>query len=336
VPSTPKEASHLLTVVIASLCEEARAELLKRAIASIRDMAAGADYSIIVVANGPRVSEGVLQWLSSVESVRVIRLRTGSHPLARRVGAELAKSEFLAFLDDDDELVPNTLARKIAYFREHPEVDVLVTDGWRVAASGRTRIFPAPDARSEDLVETMMTAGWQAGAITLRAGNIDLSAFDPELRHLEWTLTTLLLARSHRVGFLDEATYVYYQDTPNSLSKLAEHSLAAPEVWRRLARSYAGTRYEQIVRRRYGRHCRNACWQHACDGKISEAWRLYLESLRAPGGLASLPMSAKLLLASVRSLLGGSAKDGTMTPPALPEQNVGAQNPAREGPARGI
>jgi hypothetical protein len=273
-------------------------------------MADGLDYSILVVANGPRVSPGVLDWLATRSDVRVIRLRTGSHPLARRVGAEMADCEFLGFLDDDDELMRGTLAKKVEQFRQHPEIDVLVTDGLRINGPSETRIFPPPEARSTDLVETMMRTGWGACALTLRMQNIDLSAFDTETRHLEWTLTTLRLASRYRFGFIDEPTYRYNEDTPNSLSKSSEHSLAAPDVWRQLSRCYAGTGYEDIVQRRYGRACHGASWEHARRGNLNEAWRLHLEALKSPGGGALLPFSVKLLLASMRGLFsrGDSAK----------------------------
>jgi hypothetical protein len=265
-------------------------------------MAGDYDYSIVVVANGARVSSSVLNWLATRADTRVIRLRSGSHPLARRVGAEIGESEFLAFLDDDDELMPNTLARKIAQFRQHPEIDVLVTDGLRVNGSTVTKIFPPPEARSTDLVETLMRTGWGACALTIRARNIDLSAFDAEFRHMEWTLTTLQLARHYQFGFLDEPTYRYYEDTPDSLSKSAEHVLAAPEVWRRLSKTYAGTRYDAVVRRRYGAVCHDGSWECARRGRMRDAWRLHAESLRSPGGVAFVPFSAKLLFASLRHL----------------------------------
>jgi glycosyltransferase involved in cell wall biosynthesis len=300
-------ARRLFAVVIASLCDDARSELLKRACDSVRAMAGGLDYEIIVVANGSRVSDGVLDWLATRLDVRVIRLRSGSHSLARRVGAEMAGSEFVAFLDDDDELIPDTLAPKLAHFRAHPEDDVLVTDGLRVNGSNVTRIFPPPEARSADLVETMMRAGWGAGAMTLRMRNIDLSAFDAEFRHVEWTLTALELASRHRFGYLDAPTYRYYETTPDSLSKRAEHNLAAPEVWRRLSKTYAGTSYETIVRRRYGEVCHSGSWVCARQGKTADAWRLHLESLGAPGGMAFLPFTVKLLLAPLRRIFTPAA-----------------------------
>ena len=223
----------------------------------------------------------------------------------------MAESEFLAFLDDDDELMPNTLARKIVHFRQHPEIDVLVTDGLRVNGPTVTKIFPPPEARHADFVETMMHAGWQAAAITLRTRKIDLSAFDAEFRHIEWTLTTLLLARHHQFGFVDEPMYRYNEGTPDSLSKSAKHKLAGPEVWRRLLKSYAGTRYAETVRRRYRNMCHNAAGEYARQGRMRDAWRVHAETLRSPGGLAYLPFSARLLLTSMRRLFapGSSAGD---------------------------
>ena len=265
-------------------------------------MAGDLDYSIVVVANGTGVSANVLERLTARSDVRVVRLRTGSYPLARRVGAEIADCEFLAFLDDDDELMPDTLARKLSFFQEHPDIDVLVTDGLRVNGTIETRIFPPPEARSTDLAETIMYAGWSACSITLRMQNIDLSAFDPGFRHLEWTSATLELARRYRFGYIDEPMYRYYETTPNSLSKSAEYRLAAPVLWRKLIKDYAGTRYEATVRRRYGIECHNVSWECARRGRVREAWRLHAESLRAPGGLAFVPFSAKLLFASLRQL----------------------------------
>lgn len=267
-------------------------------------MAGGHDYSIIVVANGDQVSPAVLEWLGARSDTRVVRLRSGSHPLARRIGAEMADGEFLGFLDDDDELLPDTFEKKLAIFRERPDVDVLITDGLRVSDASTSTIFPPPAERSADLVETMMQVGWSACSFTLRAQKIDLSVFDTELRHLEWTLMALRLAKRHQIGLLDMPTYRYYGDTPGSLSKSVAHRLAAPDVWGRLLKDYAGTRYETAMRRRYGIECHNASWEHARQGNLRESWRLHMQSLKAPGGLpAYLPYSRKLLFAALRHAL---------------------------------
>jgi len=308
VSANPNGAGSVFTAVIASLCNDARADLLRRACDSIRAMAGGMDYSIIVVANGSQVSPQVLSWLASRSDVRVIRLRSASHPLARRVGAELAEGEFLGFLDDDDELIADTLPLKVAEFRRQPDVDVLITDGFRIDGPEVTRIFPPAAERSSDLVETMMRAGWGAGTVTLRNRSVDLAAFDPAFRHLEWTLTVLDLASRYRVAYLDVPTYRYYENTPNSLSKSPEHRLAAPEVWRRLSRSYAGTRYELAVRRQHGVECHHASFEYLQRGQLSDAWRFHRAALAAPGGTSFLTYSVRLMLASMRHLLMRSVR----------------------------
>jgi glycosyltransferase involved in cell wall biosynthesis len=269
-------------------------------------MAGGLPYSILIVANGPNVSSRVMEWLGTRSDARVVRLRSGSYPLARRVGAEMSDSEFLSFLDDDDELLPDTLHKKIAYFREHPEIDVLVTDGLRINGSVVSKVFPPVETRSADLIESLMHAGWNAGAITLRTRNIDLKAFDAEFRHLEWTLTTLELVRRHPVGFLDEPMYSYHEDTPNSLWKSADHSLAGPALWRRLWRSYAGTRWEPVVRKRHGSMCHIASSELARRGHMRAAWRFHLQSMRSSQSLAYLSFTARLVWYSCRGVFVGT------------------------------
>lgn len=291
---------HMFTVVIASLCDDARGDGLKRACDSVRSMAAGHDYGIIVVANGPGVSPGVLEWLAAQADVHTIRLRSGSHPLARRVGAELADTEYLTFLDDDDELMPDTLGAKITFFREHPDVDVLATEGIIVNATAPGKGPKRSDARPSDTVRALMQRGWNACSLTVRAREIDLSVFDAELRHMEWTYVALALARRHKVGFMDEPTYRYHADTPNSLSKGMEHALAAPKVWRRLAELYRATPYRRVMLRRYGKECHYASLEAALRGKMRDAWHFYRESLRYSGARAIVPFSARFLSARLR------------------------------------
>ena len=110
------------------------------------------------------------------------------------------------------------------------------------------------------------------------------------------------VARRYQFGFLDEPTYRYYETTPDSLSKIAEHGLAAPEAWRRLSKVYADTRYETVVQRRYGALCHSVAWDCARHGRVHDSWRLHAESLRSPGGMAFVPFSAKLLVASLSRL----------------------------------
>lgn len=307
----------MLTVVIASMCNEPRFEQLRRACDSVRDMARGHDYRIIVVANGSQVSDDVMRWLESRADVESVRLRSGSQSLARRMGAELADSEFLAFLDDDDELLPDTFAAKLAYFREHPDVDVLVTDGLWVDGATVKPIFPPGGQLPADTVDAVMSLPWGACSLTLRTKAIDLSVVDPQFKYFEWTLTALLLARKYRFGFLQTPTYRYYADTPNSLSKHAEFATAAPDLWSRLLEAYTSTPYVERIRRRHQLECHYVAWQFGKRGMFAKAWSYHMRCLGSFDGVRYLPFTLKLLAYPVWNLFHRNEAHAPAVSPSL-------------------
>jgi hypothetical protein len=233
------------------------------------------------------------------------------------MGAELADSEFLAFLDDDDEFLPDTFAAKLAYFREHPEVDVLVTDGLKVDGSIVEPIFPPAGQLPADTVDALMSLAWGACSLTLRARAIDLSVLDPQFRYFEWTLTVLLLARKHSIGFLQASTYRYYADTPDSLSKHLEFASATPGLWSRVLEAYTGTPYVAKIRRRYLLECDYVARQFAERGMFADAWSYHVRSLASPDGVRYLRFTPRLLAYPLWSLFRRSEAHAPAVRPSL-------------------
>jgi glycosyltransferase involved in cell wall biosynthesis len=91
-----------------------RPEMLAEAITSVRAQTF-ADYEIVVVSNGEsddmrRASREV----TTAHDGRYFALRHGNVSGARNFGVEQAKSEWIAFLDDDDLWLPNKLERQVA------------------------------------------------------------------------------------------------------------------------------------------------------------------------------------------------------------------------------
>jgi glycosyltransferase involved in cell wall biosynthesis len=60
--------------------------------------------------------------------VRHIRHSTNSGcAAARNTGISAAKGEYIAFLDDDDEFLPDNIRKRLAIFASNPDVDVVVS-----------------------------------------------------------------------------------------------------------------------------------------------------------------------------------------------------------------
>jgi glycosyltransferase involved in cell wall biosynthesis len=103
--------SILISVVIPTT---RRPLLLRRALASVLDQTHSA-LEVIIVVEGPNPE--TIATLAEVRDARV-RVIQNDEPLgagrARNQGAALSKGEWLAFLDDDDEWMPEKLERQIS------------------------------------------------------------------------------------------------------------------------------------------------------------------------------------------------------------------------------
>jgi glycosyltransferase involved in cell wall biosynthesis len=255
----------LVTTIIP--CFNAAATLL-RAIGSVRAQSYP-NIEIIAVDDGSR--DGTLALLRQQEAlgVRVITQPNGGAPAARNAAIAVARGEFLAFLDADDEWHPDKLAQQIKILAAHPGMvligcwaEVVGLDGSRkqVNASREPPVgteawramlhhsFYNPSA----LVARTAVARRIGGFITtLRAGHEDQDF-------------CIRLALEGEVGFVDATLATMYQQ-PNSLSRThfsREHETVlpmilghcqalAPRLSRAELRDILGARYSQIGRNIY-------------------------------------------------------------------------------------
>ena len=86
----------------------------------------------------------------------VMRSTNGHISRASNSAAELARGEFLAFLDHDDLLAPDAIGEVASYLARNPDVDVLYTDDDKIGPDGR-RHGPQfkPDWSPESLLSQM-------------------------------------------------------------------------------------------------------------------------------------------------------------------------------------
>jgi glycosyltransferase involved in cell wall biosynthesis len=88
-----------------------RPAMLARAVASVLAQT-WRDWELIVIENGGGAAADVLAQLPS-DRIRLVTLPHPNVSVARNRGLELAAGRYVAFLDDDDEWLPEKLERQL-------------------------------------------------------------------------------------------------------------------------------------------------------------------------------------------------------------------------------
>ena len=180
----------LVSVIIPTLD---RPKLLLRAIDSVLRQTHH-EIEVIVVIDRPSP-----ETLSAVQTVGDSRLRliANPHPTtaggARNVGADHAAGEWIAFLDDDDEWLPNKLEQQLAFAAGRPLA--LFTCLSRVVTPSATYVWPSVIFDNSNPIDEYlfdrisMSAGWggiQTSTFLLPRKLFEKVRFNVDSPHDDW------------------------------------------------------------------------------------------------------------------------------------------------------
>ncbi len=160
------------------------------------------DLELVVIDDGSadRTSKVVSRY--SERRLKFVKLANNSGTsAARNAGISLARGEYIAFLDSDDEWLPDKLEQQIETIRASSATTGISTTGFRIhrVISGRYEdIIPDPDADWQRQQLTMCALGPGSTLMVKRDVFLQVGMFDVALRRFEdwdWMIRCLALRK---------------------------------------------------------------------------------------------------------------------------------------------
>lgn len=179
------------------------------------------DLEIIVVDDGS--SDRTHQVLQPyLDRIRYIYQENQGAAVARNRACELARGEFLAFLDADDYFLPKKLEKQIAFFDADPALDMVQTGWFMVDETGRelSAVKPWQQAPKLDLESFILYKCVRPSAMMLRRKWWEkLGGFDSNLPPTEDLDLALRLAlKGCKAVWLEDIFTCYRQHDSNLMS----------------------------------------------------------------------------------------------------------------------
>ena len=196
-----------------------RAHMAGRAVRSVLNQTYR-DFEIIVVDDGS--TDKTEEVIKSIGDSRLLYMRheknVGSNA-ARNTGIRIARGEYVAFQDSDDEWHPDKLERQVPILEENPDVGVVYSGFWRIKDGDRI-YFPFPSRRPREgyIHDSLLYGNFITTQALIRAGVLrKIDGFDEEIPRLQdWELM-LRLSKVCHFRFVDSPLFTAYY-TADSLS----------------------------------------------------------------------------------------------------------------------
>jgi glycosyltransferase involved in cell wall biosynthesis len=270
-----------------------RAGCLGRALESVKTQGI-ADLEVIL---GDDASTDSTVELAStlLPGLKVARLSTNrGASAARNAALKLAKGDYIAFLDSDDEWAPGKLAAQIRFLEEHPHVGLCGSGHLLVSRDGER--IPYPGKNPADWRKELHIAESFHGASTSVVRREVLESvgfFDENLRVLEDWDWLLRISQKYPIHVLPEQLAIIHENNPSDadetarslsyfLTKHAEEFL----VYGSGHAAKVNSQHYENAARTFFRHKRSV---EGC----SLLWRSWITApLRNPQSLAAFPLAA--------------------------------------------
>jgi glycosyltransferase involved in cell wall biosynthesis len=191
-------------------------DFLARAIRSV-EAQSFRDFELLVIDDGS--TDGTAEVARGFGSVRYVRGPHQGEAGARNLGLEEATGELVAFVDADDEWLPEKLARQSA-FMEKLESSFSYTDSYLVRGDRRQRYSSLAHPHSGEILSPLIddwldqafiipTEVMASRALLQSAGGFETGLLTPG--HVDYGLWLKLALRGTRFDYLDDPLALWYR-----------------------------------------------------------------------------------------------------------------------------
>jgi GT2 family glycosyltransferase len=258
-----------------------RPDLVRNALLSIHGQTVKPTEVLLVDDSSPPEYREKLEQLADLATLITTPGNLGPSG-ARNLGAENAKGEWLAFLDDDDCWAPDKLERQIHYLEAHPQAQAVGGGLTLVTSEGLETYWGRKPTRQLTLSYALRYTASMSQALMIRRDVfLELGGFDLSLRYLEdLEFGIRLLASGRETHFLAESLFVYHQGGRQQLSR---------QWWKMFkAEMKIIRKHADLARKEFGplgpirlraRCCRkHGLWRGGIAGRSIWAWGCALEA----------------------------------------------------------
>ncbi len=225
----------------------------------------------------------------------------GTKSEATLLGRQFVETPYFTYLDDDDELLPYALARRIAIL-ECEQVDCVATNGYHCRNGVDEPLFTNTQrfVTGEFLESLLESRNWLAsGACMFRTQTVTEHYFQDLPRHREWTVIAYRIASDARVKFCDVPT-CRINSSSKSESKKDSYAEAAAEAWEKIMHANHRDDLLPAIRRQQSVALRNLCSYYRLQRRFGSAWGAYVRALNRGAGWSFVPYAALLLVRTTR------------------------------------
>lgn len=178
------------------------------------------DLEVILVDDGSPDRTPIIcdQWAENDDRIKVIHQTNGGLSVARNAGMDLAKGDYIWFIDSDDWIKKNAIEQVFSLINQHPDIDVFVTPltwtydderkNWLDIIVDQNTIYKGENYISKFPIATGATPRNIIKRKVLESANM---RFLPNITHEDALFGLILYNQSKSVMVLKNSIYYYRQ-----------------------------------------------------------------------------------------------------------------------------